>query len=370
MKTLHVQLATLLLGWASLLTTTAQNIPGWNLVWADEFAQADGSAPDPAKWGYDLGGNGWGNNELEYYTSRTNNARIENGQLVIEARQENLGGKRYTSARLLTKGKWSWTFGRMEARIKIPRGQGIWPAFWMLGANIDSVRWPACGEIDIMENIGAEPNTVHGTIHGPGYSGGHAIGGPGLSSDAPFADDFHVYAIAWETNRIRWFVDGKQYFTTSSTNLPDGKTWVFHQPQFLILNLAVGGNWPGQPNGSSSFPQRMLVDYVRVYAPTNLPSTNSLGGASRLLSNPDFLHMPLLNTVRALKTISPVPKRTGPKPGPRIVRTRAPDAAKAGSNLGANDYRNVLWRRRAWMTVNPARPNSAKVEGSGTAAIV
>lgn len=244
----------------------SQSLPGWTLVWADEFIQAEGTSPNPAQWGYDTGGGGWGNNELQYYTSRTNNARIENGQLVIEARKENLGGRNFTSARLLTKGKSSWTYGRVEARIKIPQGQGIWPAFWMLGGNIDAVGWPTCGEIDIMENIGREPASVHGTIHGPGYSGGNGIGGAyPLPGAGAFADDFHVFAIEWETNRIRWYVDGQQFFTVTPNHLPSGTTWVFTQPQFLILNVAVGGNWPGDPDGTTTFPQRMTVDYVRVY---------------------------------------------------------------------------------------------------------
>lgn len=282
LKKLKIPFATLVLGCLSWLTAAAQNLPGWTLVWADEFAQADGTAPDSTKWGYDIGGAGWGNNELEYYTSRTNNVRIEGGKLVIEARAENYLGKKYTSARLLTKSKWSWTYGRVEARIKIPRGQGLWPAFWMLGANIDSVGWPACGEVDIMENIGSEPAIVHGTIHGPGYSGGKGIGGPGTLTGAALADGFHVFAIEWETNRLRWYVDGQQYFTAATNNLPKGTTWVFTRPQFLILNVAVGGNWPGNPNGSTPFPQRMTVDYVRVYA----RSTASGGGAN--VTNPGF----------------------------------------------------------------------------------
>ena len=245
---------------------------GWHLVWSDEFKQPDGSAPDPSKWGYDVGGNGWGNNELEYYTERTNNARIEGGKLVIEARQEDFGGKNLTSARLLTKDKWSWTYGRFEARIKIPRGQGIWPAFWMLGTNIDSVPWPTCGEIDIMENIGKEPGTVHGTIHGPGYAGANGIGGPtSLPGGEAFADDFHIYAVEWQTNRISWFVDGREYFTVTPAKLPKGKEWVYTQPQFILLNLAVGGPWPGYPDRTTIFPQRMVVDYVRVFS-RDLPS--------------------------------------------------------------------------------------------------
>ena len=262
----------------------AQTLPGWNLIWSDEFSQAENSAPDPTKWGYDIGGGGWGNNELQYYTNRTQNARIEGGQLVIEARAENFDGRGYTSARLLTKNKASWTYGRIEARIKIPRGKGIWPAFWMLGTNFDAVGWPNCGEIDIMENIGSVPSRVHGTVHGPGYSGGSGIGGSYvLPGGAALADNFHVFAIEREENRIRWFIDGQQYFTLTPANLPAGRAWVFNAPQFLILNVAVGGNWPGNPDGSTVFPQRMTVDYVRVYEPDH-------GGdpAGNLLANPGF----------------------------------------------------------------------------------
>jgi len=244
-----------------------------SLVWSDEFQQPDGSAPDPAKWGYDTGGSGWGNNELEYYTSRTNNARIEDGKLVIEARQENYDRRNITSARLLTKGKWSGTYGRIEASIKIPRGQGMWPAFWMLGTNITSVNWPACGEIDIMENIGREPGTVHGTVHGPqsggDYNGDIGVGGPvKLPGGAAFADDFHLYAVEWTTNRIDWLLDGNKYFEVTPANLPKDAKWVFNQPQFLLLNLAVGGGWPGNPDATTTFPQRMIVKYVRVYEKT------------------------------------------------------------------------------------------------------
>jgi len=262
----------------------AQTGTGWSLVWSDEFSQTNGSSPDATKWAYDIGAGGWGNNELEYYTSRTNNARIENSNLVIEARLENFSGSSYTSARLKTQNKKSWTYGRIEARMKIPRGQGIWPAFWMLGTNISSVGWPACGEIDILENIGREPTVVHGTVHGPGYSAGASVGGAySLPNNPPFADDFHVYAVEWTTNRIKWFVDGAQFFSVNPASLPAGATWVFSQPQFLLLNLAVGGNWPGNPDGTTTFPQRMLVDYVRVYTPTNLPVCGV-----NLLNNPGF----------------------------------------------------------------------------------
>lgn len=250
--------------------------PDWSLVWADEFDS--GTRPDPAKWVYDLGGGGWGNRELQTYTDRTNNIRIEAGSLVIEARAEQFTGtdgrtRDYTSARLKTKGKAAWTYGRIEARIQVPRGPGIWPAFWTLGTNQNSVGWPACGEIDIMEHIGREPTQVHGTIHGPGYSGGGGIGKAfALPDGKTFADDFHVFAVEWEPNRLRWFVDGQQYFEVTPTNLPPGTKWVFDAPQFVLLNLAVGGNWPGAPDATTTFPQRMRVDYVRVYARTPVPA--------------------------------------------------------------------------------------------------
>ena len=290
LKSLNTLIAILWVFAAGLRAAPAQTLPGWDLVWADEFAQADGTVPDPSKWVYDIGGGGWGNNELQYYTSRTNNARIEGGQLVIEAKQETFDNRNYTSARLKTKGKAAWTYGRIEARIKIPRGQGIWPAFWMLGANYDSVGWPNCGEIDVMENIGSVPTRIHGTIHGPGYSGGNSIGGSyTLPGGAVYADDFHVFAAEWETNGIRWYMDGHLYFTVTPTNLPNGANWVFTQPQFILLNLAVGGNWPGPPNASTTFPQRLIVDYVRVYAATNATSpTNTTACSGNVLPNPGF----------------------------------------------------------------------------------
>jgi beta-glucanase (GH16 family) len=172
---------------------SAQTIPVWRLLWADEFSQADGSPPNSQKWGYDVGGGGWGNGELQYYTDRTNNSRIEGGCLVIEADAESWGGNNYTSARLLTKGKrlGSWAYGRMETRIKLPRGQGIWPAFWMLGTDFDTIGWPGCGEIDIMENVGKEPRTLHGTVHGPFSWGGHHASGGSFTNSVDLAEDFH-----------------------------------------------------------------------------------------------------------------------------------------------------------------------------------
>ncbi|HLK35049.1 MAG TPA: glycoside hydrolase family 16 protein [Terriglobales bacterium] len=240
------------------------------LTWSDEFNEPDGSAPDPGKWAVETGGNGWGNNELEYYTDRPRNVRVEGENLVITARREDYTGKdgvtrHFTSARIKTQGKFSQAYGRFEARIRIPHGQGMWPAFWMLGADIDQVGWPDCGEIDIMENIGREPFTVHGTIHGPGYSGSEGIGSPFRLRKQRFTDKYHVFAVEWEPNLIRFYVDQHLYATRTPAELPAGKTWVYNHPFFIILNLAVGGNWPGNPDPSTVFPQKMLVDYVRVY---------------------------------------------------------------------------------------------------------
>jgi len=236
--------------------------PPWQLVWHDEF---DSTALDTTRWTWDIGGNGWGNAELEYYTNRVENARVDSGALVIEARQESFGGRSYTSARLKTQGLGAWKYGRVEARIQIPRGQGLWPAFWMLGDNIAQVGWPTCGEIDIMENIGKEPAIVHGTAHGPGYSGANGIGAPYTLSTGAFADNYHVYAVEWELNSIRWSVDGTQYFATTPASIPSGTTWVYDHPFFIIMNVAVGGGWPGNPDATTTFPQTMVVDYVRVY---------------------------------------------------------------------------------------------------------
>jgi beta-glucanase (GH16 family) len=243
----------------------------WTLVWSDEFEGANGSSPDAAKWTYDIGGGGWGNNELQTYTNRTENARIEDGALLIQAVKESFTGadgirRDYTSARLKTLGLHQWTYGKIEARMKLPYGQGIWPAFWMLGSDIPQVDWPECGEIDIMENIGREPSIVHGTIHGPGYSGDGGIGSSyTLAGGGRFADDFHTFAVEWEKNVIRFYVDGNLYATRTPSELPAGTRWVFDKPFFIILNLAVGGNWPGNPDATTTFPQTVRVDFVRVY---------------------------------------------------------------------------------------------------------
>ena len=244
---------------------------GWRLGWSDEFDAPDGTRPDPGRWVHDLGGGGWGNQELQTYTDRAENAAVRAGALVITARAERFTGgdgiaRDFTSARLKTKDRFAQTYGRFEARIQVPRGQGLWPAFWMLGADIDSAGWPACGEIDIMENIGREPTTVHGTLHGPGYSGGAALTASVTSRDGrPFADSFHVYAVEWEPQEIRWYLDGVQYAAKRPSDLPAGARWAFEHHHFLLLNVAVGGRWPGSPDASTQFPQEMKVDYVRVY---------------------------------------------------------------------------------------------------------
>ncbi len=246
--------------------------PEWTLAWSDEFDGAAGAPVDGTKWVAETGGQGWGNQEKEYYTAGTENASLDgDGHLVITARAEPsssyncwYGKCRFTSARLITKGKFEPTYGRFEARVRIPRGQGIWPAFWMLGANIDAVGWPRCGEIDVMENIGREPFTVHGTMHGPGYSGGSGIGGSFVSAES-FADGYHVFTVEWISAEIRWLVDEKEYRRAGTGSLPAGAVWAFDHPFFLLLNVAVGGAWPGDPDESTVFPQQMLVDYVRVY---------------------------------------------------------------------------------------------------------
>jgi len=237
---------------------------GYKLVWSDEFNGAMGTAVDSTKWTFDVGGNGWGNNELEYYTSGTSNAAMDGaGNLVITAKQESKDGKNYTSARLKTQGLKTFTYGRIEARMKISQGQGLWPAFWMLGNDIGSNPWPACGEIDIMENVGKEPNIIHATVHGPGYSAG---AGPTkqYTLPAPVASAFHVFAIEWELNTIRWYVDDTLYSTKTPSDIPSGATWVYAHPFFIIMNLAVGGGWPGNPDATTTFPQQLQVDYVRV----------------------------------------------------------------------------------------------------------
>jgi len=262
-------------GVANLTGATASQpfntVPGGPvLTWSDEFDGPDGSLPDPAKWAFDTGGGGWGNGELESYTARAQNAQIQGGNLVITARRETYTGADgitcdYTSARLKTLGLFSQAYGRFEARIRIPAGQGMWPAFWMLGNDFPTAGWPACGEVDIMENIGIQPATLYGSIHGPGFIGGNLSTTINLPTGA-LADDFHIYAVEWQAGEIDLYLDSTLYAAYTPASLPPGSTWVFDQPFFLILNVAVGGGWPGPPDASTVFPQTMLVDYVRVYS--------------------------------------------------------------------------------------------------------
>jgi beta-glucanase (GH16 family) len=249
------------------------------ITWQDEFNAPAGTAVDSSKWNFDIGGGGFGNNEREYYTNSTRNA-VQDGQgnLVITARKENpnnyqcwYGACQYTSARMLTSGKFTQKYGHFEARLKTPKGQGIWPAFWLLGDNLGSVGWPNSGEIDIMENIGKEPNTVYGTIHGPGYSGSGGIS-KGTTNGAPLGDGFHTYAIDWSPNLIVWTFDNVEYHRVTPASL-NGNNWVFDHPFFIIMNVAVGGFWPGDPDATSTYPQSMTVDYVRVSAYTTTPPT-------------------------------------------------------------------------------------------------
>ena len=234
--------------------------PGWTLIWQDEFEAAE---LDPEKWVMEIGGHGWGNNEYQFYTDRPENVRLEDGQLVIEARDEFFIRRNYTSGRIKTQGLFTFTYGRIEARMKLPYGQGIWPAFWMLGDNVDEDGWPLCGEIDIMEHIGREPRRVYGTVHGPGYSGSSGIGHFTTFPENSLYDEFHTFAIEWEPDEIRWFVDDEQFFQLTADQV--NNEWVFDHPFFILINMAVGGYWPGYPDESTVFPQFLTVDYVRVY---------------------------------------------------------------------------------------------------------
>lgn len=237
---------------------------GGTLLAADEFDGAAGSAPNPGIWRFDTGAGGWGNAELQTYTdSRRNSALDGAGNLVVTARREADGS--YTSARLKTEGTFTAQYGRIEARIRIPRGQGLWPAFWMLGADIGQVGWPACGEIDVMENVGYEPAVVHGTVHGPGYSGAQGLTASYTQPNgAAFADDFHVYGVDWRPGSVTWTVDGVARRTVTRADVGSAP-WVFDKPFFVVLNVAVGGSWPGSPDATTRFPQQMTVDWVRVW---------------------------------------------------------------------------------------------------------
>ena len=266
--------ATLLLGGRCGSDPSPPSAPpqgsSWKLVWSDEFDGPAGQPPDAAKWIHDVGGSGWGNAQLEYDTDRPQNASLDGqGHLAITALADGYGGRAYSSARITTSGKFSHGPGRFEARLKLPPGRGLWPAFWLLGDNFGQSGWPACGEIDIMEYRGQETALVHGSVHGPGYSGGQAItAAHGLPGNAGFDAAFHVFSIDWSSTRIDFRVDDTVYQSIDPARLPPGARWVFDHPFLVILNLAVGGNYLGPPDASTPFPATMLVDYVRVYEPS------------------------------------------------------------------------------------------------------
>lgn len=246
-------------------------LAGYSLAWAEEFDGPAGSPPSPRTWQPETGGHGWGNQELQYYTGDTANAALDGASnLAIMVRRPDAhlarsqyDGCQYTSARLISKNLKSFRYGLVQARIKLPPGRGIWPAFWMLGENVDQAGWPHCGEIDIMENFGTNPAAVHGTVHGPGYSG---TGGITASLDAgsPLAAGFHLYSACWEPGRLRWYAGNTLYHTVTPANLR-GNPWVFDHNFYLLLNIAVGGRFSQPPDSSVTFPQVMLVDYIRVY---------------------------------------------------------------------------------------------------------
>jgi len=276
---------------ASLGLCHAYAAQSGTLKWSDEFNMSAGSKPDAAKWAYDLGAGGWGNNELETYTSDAANASVvydpdatDGRALAITAIKTSSG---YTSARIKTQGLFSTTCGRIEARLKLPKGKGIWPAFWMLGDNITSVGWPKCGELDIMENLGHEVSKLYGTLHGQGYD----IGGNFSFSGVDPSIGYHSYGIQWSPGVVKWYIDGYNYCTVKQSQLAAGQTWAFDLPEFIILNLAVGGNWPGNPDSSTVFPQTYYVDYVRVYedgpaAPATVGALAQADGSVRVSWSP------------------------------------------------------------------------------------
>jgi len=238
-----------------------ESYPGMNLVWKEDF---NGKTLNSAVWTNETGGGGWGNNELQNYTSNSNNTFLSGGYLIIEARKEASGGRNYSSARIISKDKKTFTYGRIDIRAKLPKGKGIWPALWMLGNNISAIGWPACGEIDIMELLGHEPQKVYGTIHwGPQGGSSIHIGGDFSLSSGNFSDNFHVFSLKWEADQLIVLVDNVPFFTGKKAQVSGA--YPFDKPFFFIMNVAVGGNWPGNPDETTVFPQRMIVDYIRVY---------------------------------------------------------------------------------------------------------
>ena len=263
----RLAISAVLLGWCSLLVSSCASTPTdtskWNLVWQDEFDGAQGALPNAANWKFDVGTN-WGNAQLEYDSDRATNASLDgSGNLVITARKETYQGSPYTSARITTEGKRTVQYGKVEARMKLPSGRGLWPAFWLLGANKPTVGWPASGEIDIMEIRGTDPSTVLGSMHGPGYSGGAALTKSKTLTLTRFDNSFHTFAVEWSPEQVEFFVDGLSYNVVKKSESPT--PWVFDHPFYIILNVAVGGSFVGSPDAFTPFPQTMVVDWVRVY---------------------------------------------------------------------------------------------------------
>lgn len=245
-------------------TDETQQVTNFTELTLSEEFDTEG-APNSELWSYDIGTgeNGWGNNEFQYYTDRPENVTVQNGILIINAIKEQFNGSSFTSARLVTKGKFEQDYGRFEARMRLPYGQGIWPAFWLLGANIDEIGWPNCGEIDIMEYRGQNPTTLIGTVHGPGYSAGESISKSYNLENDRFDTGFHIFGIEWGPEYINYYVDDVLYNQITPKDVSG--EWVFNQPFYIIINMAVGGNFVGSPNTETTFPQTLLVDYVRVY---------------------------------------------------------------------------------------------------------
>ena len=244
--------------------STPMSYPGKSLVWDEEFS---GSTLDPNAWNYEIGNGsgGWGNNELEYYTNNANNVLVSNGNLIIEARKESINGFNYSSGRLTTQNKKAFTYGRVDIRAKLPRGQGIWPALWMLGSNINTVGWPASGEMDIMENLGQDSSKVYGTLHyGATFATHGSNGNSYILNGSYFSSKFHVFSMDWQQDTVKLYVDNNLMLTVKKSDV-GSSPYPFNQPFFFIFNVAVGGNWPGSPDGNTTFPQRMIVDYIRVF---------------------------------------------------------------------------------------------------------
>ena len=257
---------TLAMSIATVTATSKGQTSPWKLVWSDEFNGPQGAPPDPNKWTPEIGGGGWGSRQLDYDTNNRNVYLDGQGDLVLEARKDNPGGYQcwygrcqYTSARITTGGHFSFTYGLLEARIKIPRGQGIWSGFWLSGENCATVGWPACGEIDVMENIGSQPDTIHASVHGPEY-----FSHPYKLQHSAFADDFHVFALQWDSDHLYFLVDGINYTTLNRAALANQADWVFNHPFNILLNIPLGG-WAGAPDSTTVFPQKMYVSYVRLY---------------------------------------------------------------------------------------------------------